>query len=80
MSTTFTALLPADISLPEDTWLHARVRRHGRDLEVTAEQPADAPSASTTPAPFDAWLAKAAGSAKAGLTTNDLMAMTRGED
>lgn len=80
MSTTFTAILTADVSLPEETWLHARVRRHGRDLEITADQQADAPSATTTPASFDVWLAKAAGSAKAGLTTNDIMAMTRGED
>lgn len=30
--------------------------------------------------PFDRWLAKAAGSAKPGTTTDELMAMTRGED
>jgi hypothetical protein len=35
---TFTAVLPADIALPEETWLHARVRKHGRELEITAER------------------------------------------
>ncbi len=30
--------------------------------------------------PFTRWLAKAAGSAKPGTTTDELMAMTRGED
>jgi len=30
--------------------------------------------------PFDAWLAKAAGSASTKLTTEQIMAMTRGED
>ncbi|MEO8613686.1 MAG: AbrB/MazE/SpoVT family DNA-binding domain-containing protein [Luteolibacter sp.] len=29
---------------------------------------------------FDRWLAKAAGSAKPGTTTDEMMAMTRGED
>ena len=29
---------------------------------------------------FDKWLAKAAGSSKSGLTTDELMATTRGED
>ena len=29
---------------------------------------------------FDRWLAKAAGSAKPGMTTDQLMALTRGED
>ena len=29
---------------------------------------------------FDHWLAKAAGSAKPGITTDEIMAMTRGED
>ena len=29
---------------------------------------------------FDHWLAKAAGSAKQGKTTDEIMAMTRGED
>lgn len=30
--------------------------------------------------PFDAWLTKAAGSANTTLTTDQIMAMTRGED
>lgn len=29
---------------------------------------------------FDHWLAKAAGSAKPGMTTDEIMAITRGED
>jgi AbrB family looped-hinge helix DNA binding protein len=29
---------------------------------------------------FDQWLAKAAGSAKPGMTTDEIMAITRGED
>lgn len=29
---------------------------------------------------FDHWLAKAAGSAQKGMTTDEIMAMTRGED
>jgi AbrB family looped-hinge helix DNA binding protein len=29
---------------------------------------------------FDHWLAKAAGSARQGMTTDEIMAMTRGED
>lgn len=75
---TFTAVLPADIALPEETWLHARVRKHGRELEITAEDDAAAltPPATT----FDAWLAKAAGSSKAGLSTDEILAMTRGDD
>ena len=32
------------------------------------------------PRPFDRWLAKAAGSAKPNMTTDELMAMNRGED
>ena len=39
---TFTAVLPVDIALPEETWLHARVRKHGRELEITAEDDAAA--------------------------------------
>jgi hypothetical protein len=39
---TFTAGLPVDIALPEETWLHARVRKHGRELEITAEDDAAA--------------------------------------
>lgn len=30
--------------------------------------------------PFDRWLAKAAGSAKTGLTTDELITISRGED
>jgi antitoxin PrlF len=33
-----------------------------------------------TPSAFDLWLSKAAGSAKPGKTTDEFMAMTRGED
>lgn len=33
-----------------------------------------------TASAFDHWLAKAAGSAKKGMTTDEIMAMTRGED
>ena len=32
------------------------------------------------PSPFQCWLARAAGSANQGLTSDQLMAMTRGED
>ena len=74
----FTAVLPADVALPEETWLHARVRKHGLELEVAAEGGAVAPAPPATT--FDAWLAKAAGSSKAGLSTDEILAMTRGED
>jgi AbrB family looped-hinge helix DNA binding protein len=33
-----------------------------------------------TASAFDHWLVKAAGSAKKGMTTDEIMAMTRGED
>jgi|GEM_PF-3445680 len=80
---TFTTLLSTDIALPEETWFPAQVRRHGRALEITADDSVGS-AAEAVPMPpassFDAWLAKAAGSARSGLTTNDIMAMTRGED
>lgn len=41
---TFTATLPADNSLPEETWLPARVRRHGLALEVSADDSGLRPS------------------------------------
>lgn len=34
----------------------------------------------TSARPFDRWLAKASGSAKPGMTTDEIMAITRGED
>lgn len=33
-----------------------------------------------SPTPFDHWLSKAAGSAQPGMTTDEVMAVTRGED
>jgi AbrB family looped-hinge helix DNA binding protein len=36
--------------------------------------------ASKAARPFDHWLAKAAGSAKPGMTTDEIMTITRGED
>ena len=57
---TFTAVLSTDISLPEETWLPARVRRHGRALEIAAEEPATpAVELSRTDA-LQAWLRRCA--------------------
>ena len=57
---TFTAVLSTDIPLPEETWLPARVRRHGRALEVAAEEhPAPAVEPSRTEA-LQAWLQRCA--------------------
>jgi hypothetical protein len=71
---TFTTLLSTDISLPEETWFPAQVRKHGRALEITADDSVSS-AAKAGPMPsgtsFDAWLTRAAGSAKAGPTTND---------
>lgn len=73
--------LPADVSLPEETWIPARVRRHGRDLEIQADPVAEAqPAPAPNTTKFEAWLARAAGSSKAGQSTDQMMAMTRGED
>jgi AbrB family looped-hinge helix DNA binding protein len=44
--------------------LHVRPRKSGRQATSA----------------FDRWLAKAAGSAKPGMTTNQIMTLTRGED
>ncbi len=40
---TFTATLPANVPLPEEQWLPARVRRHGSSLEVSADAADAAP-------------------------------------
>jgi len=79
---TFTTTLPVGISLPEEVWLHARVRKHGSALEINADDSLG-PVAASPPVQasrFDAWLARAAGSSKAGLSTDQIMAITRGED
>ncbi len=57
---TFTAVLSTDIALPEETWLPARVRRHGRALEVADEEqatPAVEPSRTDA---LQAWLHRCA--------------------
>ena len=50
--------------IPGDDGLRMRPRRRGRKAPTT----------------FDGWLAAAAGSARTKLTTDELMAITRGED
>ena len=42
--------------------------------------PAQPPAVSGEPTRFQRWVAKARGSATSGLTTDQIMAMTRGED
>lgn len=44
-------------------------------LEIKPREPGDSPHKN-----FDLWLSKAAGSARSGLSTDELMAITRGED
>lgn len=56
---TFTATIPPNALLPEETWLTARVRRHGTALEVTAD--AGPPAlAGDKSAALHAWLARCA--------------------
>ena len=57
---TFTAVLSADIALPEETWLHARVRKHGRELEVAAEGDVAVSTESTRAEALHAWLQRCA--------------------
>ena len=57
---TFTASLPANISLPEETWLPARVRRRGMALEVSANPPASVEHSTEKQRALDAWLARCA--------------------
>lgn len=56
----FTAVLSTDISLPEETWLPARVRRHGRALEVAAEEQATPPVEPSRTDALQAWLERCA--------------------
>lgn len=46
-----------------------------QSLEIKPRPPAE-----TSRKAFDLWLSKAAGSARTGVTTDEHMAMTRGED
>jgi hypothetical protein len=57
---TFTAVLSADIALPEETWLHARVRKHGRELEITAEETAAKVTEPSRAEALNAWLQRCA--------------------
>lgn len=48
---------------------------HGETLQVKPRKPSQNAASA-----FDQWLAKAAGTAAPGRTTDEIMAMTRGED
>lgn len=79
----FTTTLPIDISLPDEIWLQARVRKHGSALEINADDNLGSTAVGHPVPPatsFDTWLARAAGSSMAGLSTDQIMAMTRGEN
>ena len=71
MSTSFTATLAADVSLPEETWLPARVRKHGRSLEVSADEQTAPPAASRLQA-MESWLQRCAEQPISSFTDADL--------
>jgi hypothetical protein len=71
---TFTAVLPPNVTLPEETWLPALVRRHGSDLEVTADaasSPAQLPSSERAQS-LAAWLARCAAQPVSALTAPEV--------
>ena len=70
--TTFTAILPAGIELPEETWLTARVRRHGNALEIAAEGTAISAQDTARAQALKKWLARCAAQPPSSLTDEEL--------
>ena len=69
---TFTAVLPSGIELPEETWLPARVRRHGDALEVTAEGTFPQGDDSTRTQALKEWLERCAAQPVCALTDDEV--------
>jgi hypothetical protein len=69
---TFTAVLPPNIVLPEETWLPARVRRHGQALEISADEPALTEALPEKQEALKAWLARCSAQPVSTLSDQDL--------
>ena len=69
---TFTAVLPVGIELPEETWLSARVRRHGNSLEIAAEGTESSPQDATRTQALHEWLQRCAAQPATSLTDDEI--------
>lgn len=69
---TFTAVLPPNIKLPEETWLPARVRRHGQSLEISADEPTQATALPDKQEALKAWLSRCSAQPVSTLSDQDL--------
>ncbi len=69
---TFTAILPPNIVLPEETWLPARVRRHGQALEISADEPVLMEALPEKQEALKVWLARCAAQPVSALSDKDL--------